>query len=228
MLMTALRTGLAGLLLLTSTLAGCASAPAPRTVHQDHRMIVELRSDPKAGTGHSHPATLTQEQMVRILSGVRVRNDRYAVHRLFSGEAEERQAFISEEVWALATPLVKALAMAKPDELVTFYRRISDQMTGLAFTTGGIFLRGDDVYLVLANYRQSPSDAMALGIPAYEIDPVDDPLLPMRRAGYSVGFVPKEAEVHPIGETWRWDYSDPGKIVVINTALVLRPSSLDR
>lgn len=214
--------------LLTCLLAGCTSTPPPRTVHQDSRTLVQLRVDQKGSPGHSHPASLTQEQMVRILSGVRVRSDRYAVHRLFSGEAEERPAFSSEEVWALATPLVKALAVAKPSEVVTFYRRVSDQTVGLAYTTGGIFMRGDDLHFVLANYRQSPADAMALGIPAYEMDPVDDPLLPMRRAGYSVGFVPQEAEVHPVGGTWTWEYSDPGKIVVINASLVRRSMPLGR
>ncbi|ALA58535.1 hypothetical protein [Nitrospira moscoviensis] len=210
--------------LLLSLLAGCASAPAPRTVHQDSRTVVQLRIDQRAKSGHSHPAGLTRDQMVAILSGVRVRSDREAIHRLFSGEAEERPAFTSEEVWALAAPIAKALAQAKPDELVTFYRRVSDQTVGLAFTTGGIFVRGDEVYVILANSRQIPADAMALGIPAYEMDPVDDPLLPLRRAGYTVGFVPKEAEVHGVPGTWTWEYSDPGKVVVINTALLPRPS----
>lgn len=213
--------------LVVYLLAGCSSAPPPRMVHQDARTVVQLWEDPKAGSGHSHPAGLTQEQMVKILSGIQVKGDRYAVHRLFSGEAEERPAFTSEEVWALAIPLARALEMAKPGELATFYRRVSDQTTGLAFTTGGMFLRGDEVYFVLANYRQSPADAMALGIPAYELDPVDNPLLPMRRAGYSVSFVPKEAEVHQVGETWRWEFMDPAKIVIVNATLV-RPSSLGR
>jgi hypothetical protein len=110
--------------------------------------------------------------------------------------------------------------MAKPEEVATFYRRISDQSTGLAFTTGGMFLRGDELYFVLANYRQGPADAMAMGIPAYEIDPVDDPLLPLRRAGYRVSFVPEEAEVRQVDGSSTWTYVDPAKVVVINTSLV--------
>jgi hypothetical protein len=100
---------------------------------------------------------------------------------------------------------------------------VSDASTGLAYTTGGLFLRDDSLYFILANYRQLPSDTMALGIPAHEIDPVDDPLLPLRRAGYSVSFVPREAEVHPIEGQWTWRFPDPGKVVIVNPALVLKP-----
>lgn len=210
----------AALSLAAYLVAGCTSTPPPRTVHQDFRTIIQLRTDPKVGLGHSHPVNLAPEHMVRILSGIRVRTDRYAVHRLFAGEADERPAFTSEEVWSLAVPLITALRMAKPEEVATFYRRISDQTTGLAFTTGGLFLRGDELYFVLANYRQGPADAMAMGIPAYEMDPVDDPLLPLRRAGYRVSFVPEEAEVRQVDGSSTWTYVDPAKVVVINTRLV--------
>lgn len=182
--------------------------------------MIELRVDPQAGIGHSHPATLTIEHMTHILSGIRVQKERDAVHRLLAGEAEAGSAFNAEEVWALAPHLVTALAEAKPGELVTFYRRFSNGSTGLAYTTGGLFMRVKYLYVILANYRQLPSDAMSLGIPAYEIDPVDDPLLPLRRGGYSVSFVPQEAEVHPVKGQWQWNFPDPGKVVIIDPALL--------
>lgn len=215
---------------MIASLTACAGPPPPRSVYQDHRTVIQLHVDPQAGTGHSHPARFSQEQMVKILAGLRVQPDRYAVHRLFAGDAEPRPAFGPEEVWSLASHVVKALASAKPDEIVTFYRRVSDASTGLSYTTGGLFLRGDYLYVILANYRQWPSDAMALGIPAHEIDPVDDPLLPLRRAGYSVSFVPEEAEVHPVQGQWTRRFPDPAKMVIVNPSLVLShsPSEKDK
>jgi hypothetical protein len=212
----------AGLLLACLALiSGCETGPPPRAVFEDGLTSVRIQQDPQAGSGHSHPIILTNEQMARILSGVRVRKDRYAVHRLIAGEGETGPAFHAEEALALAPQLVKALAAAKPGELVTFYRR-SSSGSGPAYTTGGLFMHGHWLYVVLANYRQMSSDAMSLGIPAYEIDPVDSPLLPLRRAGYTVSFTPQEAEVHPVEGQWTWDFSDPGKILIVDPALVLR------
>lgn len=202
--------------------SACTSGSPPRPLYHDSRTVIELRADPHAGAGHSHPATLTLEQMGRILSGIRVQRDRDAVHRLFAGEAESRSAFNADEVVALAPQLVKALAAASPGELVTFYRRFSNASTGLAYTSGGLFMREGHLYMILANYRQLPSDSMLLGNPAYEIDPVDDPLLPLRRAGYTVSIFPQEAEVHPVKDQWKWDFPDPGKIVIVDPALLLR------
>lgn len=209
-------------------LQACASTPPPRTVYQDVRTAIQLHKDPQAGTGHSHPANLQVEQMVRILSGIRIQKERQAVHRMLAGEADTVAAFTVAEALTLAPHFIRALSTAKPDELVTFYRRISDASTSLAYTTGGLFMRDGHLYLVLANYRQSPSDAMSLGIPAYEIDPYDTPLLSLKRAGYTVTFLPREAEVHPLKDQWTWNFPDQGKLVVIDPALVFRspgPSS---
>jgi hypothetical protein len=209
------------------TLSSCALSPHPHVVYEDGRTVVGLQADRQAGAGHSHPAKLTIEQAAKILLGLRVTKDRYAAHRLFAGEADSQAAFKGEEALALAPHVAKAFEAAKPDELVTFYRRISDASTGLAYTTGGLFKRGDYLYLVLANCRQEPADTMSRITPGYEIDPIDEPLLPLRRAGYTVSFVPSEAEVHPVEEQWRWNFPDPRKIVIVNLTLALRSLESD-
>jgi hypothetical protein len=183
---------------LSLTLSSCALTQTPRVVYEDGRTVVGLQVDRQAGTGHSHPAKLTIQA-----------------------------AFKGDEVLALAPHVARAFESAKPDELVTFYRRISDASTGLAFTTGGLFKRGDYLYLVLANCRQEPADSMSRITPGYEIDPIDEPLLPLRRAGYSVSFVPSEAEVHAIEGQWRWNFPDPRKIVVVDLTLALRSLDTD-
>lgn len=212
---------------LSWTLASCALSSKPRVVYEDGRTVVGLQVDRQAGIGHSHPATLTTEQAAKLLLGLRVRKDRYAAHRLFAGEADAQAAFKGEEAVALAPHVAKAFESAKPDELVTFYRRISDASTGLAYTTGGLFKRGDYLYLVLANCRQEPADTMSRITPGYEIDPIDEPLLPLRRAGYSVSFVPSEAEVHTVEGQWRWNFPDPRKIVIVDLTLALRSLDTD-
>jgi hypothetical protein len=207
---------------LSGALSSCALSQNPRVIYEDGRTVVGLQVDGQAGAGHSHPVKLTTEQAAKLLLGLRVRKDRYLAHRLFAGEADSHAAFKGDEALALAPHVAKAFESAKPDELVTFYRRISDASTGLAYTTGGLFKRGDYLYLVLANCRQEPGDAMSRITPAYEIDPIDVPLLPLRRAGYTVSFVPSEAEVHAVEGQWRWNFPDPLKIVIVDLTLALR------
>lgn len=209
---------LAGIMAVLS----CVGSPPPRPLYQDRLTVIELRTDPQAGRGHSHPATMSLEQMARILAGIKVRKDRSVVHLLFTDEAETSRAFNSEEVAALTPLLVQALGSAQPGELVTFYRRFSNAASGLVYTTGGMFMRDGHLYIILANYRQSSAATMSIGNPAYEIDPVDDPLLSLRRGSYAVSFVPQEAEVHPVAGQWQWNYPDRGKIVVVDPALVVR------
>ena len=201
---------------------GCVGAPEVRSVYEDNRTSVRLQEDREAGTGHNHPATLSPEEVAQVLLGVRVVEDRYALHELIAGSAPAEPAFNAQEVRALAPPISKALSMAKPNELVTFYRRYSSEAIGIAYTSGGLFLRDGHLYLVLANYRQPPSDVMRRGIPAYEMDPVDDPMLSLLRGKYAVKFVPSEAEVHLAKDDWTWFYADPGKVVIIDSVLATR------
>ena len=201
---------------------GCVGAPEFRSVYEDNRTSVRLQQDREAGTGHSHPAMLSPVEMARVLAGLRVVEERYAVQKLLAGSSPALSAFSQDEIRALAPALSKALSMAKPGELVTFYRQYISDAVGLAYTTGGLFMRGGSIYIVLANYRQPPSDVMRRGIPAYELDPIDDPLLSLLRGKYAILFDPAEAEVHIPEGDWTWFYPDPGKVVIVNVILATR------
>lgn len=200
-------------LLLGSAIA-CSSLPPPRAVYRDLSTAVELRADPQAGLGHSHPVTITPEQMTRILSGVRVQKRGDPILSAVTGQPEVVPAFSAAEVQALAPHLSHALAMASPQELVTFYRRYSDASLGLGITSGGLFVQDHALYLILANYRNRPSDVMSQAV-TYEVDPVDDPLLSLKAMSFSVSFSPPEAGSQPALRE-RWRYVDPGKVVVVD------------
>ena len=206
-------------LLLSLLLIGCADGVKVRSLYEDNRTSVRLQTDREAGTGHSHPAALSPRDMARILGGLRVVEQRYAVQELLAGSAPALAAFNADEIRVLAPLLSQALGKASPHEIVTFYRRYTSDAVGLAYTTGGLFVRDGNIHFVLANYRQPPSDAMRRGIPAYEMDPIDDPLRSLLRGKYELMFLPQEAEVHPAKGDWTWPYDDPGKVVIINAVL---------
>lgn len=208
---------LVGFLLM---LEGCAGSPAPRQVYVDSLTSIRLEADTRKSGEHSHPALVRPEEMATILRGVRVIGRKGIIGSLLSGEGDGRPAFSSIEVQQLASQLSRGLEQAKPDELVTFYRRISDADVGLGITSGGMFVRRGRLYLVLANNRTLPTEGLNQNMISH-IDPIDSPLLPITRAGFRVSFTPSLAVV-PADERDSWPYVDPGRLLVIDLAHIAR------
>ncbi|MEW6248582.1 MAG: hypothetical protein AB1555_18010 [Nitrospirota bacterium] len=212
--------------LLLSVEIGCNSLPPPRPVYQDQLTSIQLRVDAQAGGGHTHPASISPERMAGILAGIRVQKLQDPVFRLVTGEKPLGPAFSAEEIRVIAPQLSRALALATPREMATFYRRFSNANVGLAVTSGGLFVRDGRLYLVLANHRALPSDLMRQVNPAYEMDPVDAPLLALRAGDFKLSFSPPEAEVHlPDGQRG-WNYPDPAKVLVVDLFLAQKRPEL--
>lgn len=193
---------------------GCGTAPPPRDYYQDQITSIRLAIDDRAREPHAHPARVSTEAMVRVLSGVRIERRGGILGSIITGRSEQSPAFSPTEVHALAPKLSMALAHARPDELVTFYRRVSDASLGLGITSGGLFVQGSHLYFILANNRTMPSEGMNQNM-VYEIDPIDSPLLPIARAGFRVAFSPGMAVV-PIDERRSWPYIDEGRIFAVD------------
>jgi hypothetical protein len=101
--MSSLRSALTlGVMLLPECALACRSLAPPRPVYRDLSTTVELRVDPQAGPGHSHPVTITPEQMARILSGVRVQKRQDPLLSVVTGQPEVMPAFSRAEVQPLA------------------------------------------------------------------------------------------------------------------------------
>ncbi|MCC6141005.1 MAG: hypothetical protein IT389_10380 [Nitrospira sp.] len=207
-------------ILMASFLSGCATAPPPRTVYQDSVTIVRIEFDSKAGPGHSHPSTISPDAIRHVLNGVRIQSRASLIPSILTGEASLIAAFSKEEQETLGLYLNQALAEARPNELITFYRRVSTSTVGLAITSGGLFVHGRHLYIVLANDRTLPSEGMSQSIVS-EIDPVDSPLLPISRTAFRATFVPATSIV-PDDERWGWPYIDQGRVVVIDLVQLAR------
>jgi hypothetical protein len=198
-----------------SLLVGCITAAPPRGVYHDPTTALAIQQDSKAGPGHNHPAQIKPEVIQQVLNGVQIQSRKsFLVPSLITGGPQFVPAFSRDEQTALAPQLSRALAEAKPDELVTFYRRVSTPTIGLAITSGGLFVHDQYLYVILANARTLPSEGMREGV-TYEIDPVDNPLLPISRTSFRATFVPATSMV-PEDERWVWPYIDQGRVVVID------------
>ena len=134
---------------------------APLSVQEDpsHFIRIEGRYGDERREGSTrfeHPLTLSVTEWERILSSIQVQSRKDTF--LFTvAKNPPEPAFSAEQVTYLARGLQKAFSRAHPDEFVVFgfSETRSPQLTEI--TTGGWFVEGQRLHLVLANYRHSVS-----------------------------------------------------------------------
>jgi hypothetical protein len=191
-LVSALSTLLSALVLL----AGCAIPHVPsRIVYEDPVNYVRLEEDktvlPEWPQGHfSHPAVLEKELLRTILSSLKVQEHRITPQRWLQGEAPLVPVFTEEELALLSAQLADGLAQAQYNERVTFY--LSQPLTFMrrTITSGGVYVRGNELHLLLGNWR------IIYGVPAYGM--IYDRRYPMRPTaakGFNLFFEPADAVI---------------------------------
>jgi hypothetical protein len=204
--------------MLGATIVGCTVQPAPIVIHEDKRDTVWLKFDPASGAGHSHPYEITPEQMTRVLSGVHVqKRDVVGGFGLYFGDKEGAPAFSATQITLVAPLLATALRKASPKDMATFYLTTYDKDQGRLVTSGGLFVREGRMFVIVANAHTSPISVQYEN--TYELDTHDEPLLPIARKKFLVGFKPKHAWV-PNGElrgkAGYERYEDESKLVIID------------
>lgn len=177
-------------------LTACAIPHVPsRIVYEDPVNYVRLEEDknvlPEWPPGHfSHPATVGKEVLRSILSGLKVQEHRIALQRWFQGEAPLVPVFNDDEVALLSAQLAEGLAQAQYNERVTFYLSEPLTFSRRTITSGGIYVQGNELHILLGNWR------IIYGVPSYGM--IYDRRYPMRPTaakGFDLFFEPAEAIV---------------------------------
>lgn len=160
---------------------GCAIPQVPaRVIYEDPVNFVRLEPDPYVlpewpPSAHSHPASLSEDLLKRILTGFQVQERRIVIQKKLLGMAPREPAFRDEELRLLVPKLAEALSQAKWNERVMFYLSRPETSIKREITSGGLYLQGSLLHFVLAN-RQ-----IMYGIPAYGM--IYDKRYPMRPTG---------------------------------------------
>lgn len=136
--------------------------------------------------GFTHPFSLSPEDWIIILKSIRVqsRNEGFL---FFTTKGPVEPAFTDDEIDYLSATLSRVFAQARSDEQVVFAlsRHRSSELTEI--TTGGWFVNGPSLHLVLANYRY------AVAMPTVRDLLWQDPL--WSNAGPFYDLVPGEHEI---------------------------------
>jgi hypothetical protein len=206
------------LVLLTFVSAGLLAACGPRqfttvTIYDTPAAYVRLEFDRRVtkGTEHSHPISLKPEQIAAVLGGVRVHEPIAFVR----GDILERDpvprihpAFTEQDIAFFAPLLALALSKATPEEVVTFYQTRKISALTREVTSGGLFVQGDALHVILANYRSHTRYMADFGVAETQ----DDRLTPMQSLAPQEGrlyFEPdsanQERSVGGLGKLFHWD-----------------------
>jgi hypothetical protein len=166
---------------LLLTFAACQNRPFQTVpIYDDPSRFVQLEVDPVIGGGHSHPIDITTDNMIAILAGVMIEEPPgiLAPTSLLAKDKEPRQhpAFSETEIRLFAPQLTQGLRRAKPEEIVTFGQTNQITANTSKITTGGVFVDGDDLHLILSNYRSETNYAPDPGISGTTLDARSSPL----------------------------------------------------
>ena len=159
-------------------LVGCAVPHVPsRVIYEDPVNFVRLEEDSEVLTEwpfshHTHPFLIEPDKLRKILSGVMVQEHWIALKRWLKGESPLVPAFTDEELTLLSVRMAEALAEAKYNERITFYLSEPQTFARRIITTGGLYIHGTELHMLLGNWR------IIYGIPAYGM--IYDRRYPMR------------------------------------------------
>ncbi len=141
-------------------LSGCASPPMfSRTVFQDPILMVRLDSPLFPGEArtepNSHPIEFTPQDLSLILQSIKIQKEVSLLnYYVFREDTKPESVFPSDIAELLAPQIQRALAKAHPEEMVVFLVSKSREDGIPLITSGGLFVRGTQLSVVLANVNK--------------------------------------------------------------------------
>ncbi len=139
-------------------LVACGGTPhvVTQKVYEDPNREVGLQivSESSQGQGFSHPAYLKNTDIANVLKGLYVERQSSAISLplLGGGESERYPVFNQNEIAFFAPLLARGFGLAQPNEVVTFYERGEISHLHELRTSGGLFIQGDVLYVILSNH----------------------------------------------------------------------------
>ena len=105
------------------------------------------------GEGFSHPAFLKNADIANVLKGLYVeRRSSISLPLVGGGESKRYPVFSQNEIAFFAPLLAQGFGLAQPHEVVTFYERGEISHLHEVRTSGGLYLQGDVLYVILSNH----------------------------------------------------------------------------
>jgi hypothetical protein len=111
---------------------------------------------PDVAPPFSHPFKLAPNEWTEILSTIYVQKLKPGF-LIWGGKENKEPAFTEEEIQYLSLILPQAFEQAQPDEMVVYALSQSPLSTLSEISTGGLFVKNDELHVVLSNHRYAVS-----------------------------------------------------------------------
>lgn len=146
--------------LAIALLTGCGGAShfPTVTIYESSEQYVKLYHVPvkNHGVQFSHPTTISEEAMRKILEGVMVQEYHGSAPLPLMDsmmEGSRHRAFSDPWINFFAPKLVKGLQQATPEEVVIFFETGQVTSRRQMTTSGGLYVRGDALHIFTSNYH---------------------------------------------------------------------------
>lgn len=169
---------LLALLCVVSTACGTA-APTGKILFQDPRGTVSLQTIPDRSIQATHPIALEPALIAQILNGMTVQYQERGIQKLLSGASSPVPVFSDEQIKFLAPLIAEGLRTAAPDQRIGYRVQTTHKGTFLESSTtettaGSLYAYGRQLYVILSQYRSSPTRAnLNIGDMANRSRPLD-------------------------------------------------------
>ncbi len=125
-------------------------------IYEDQHRVVGLQTIPDGygGTGFSHPASLKKEDIADVMKGLYVETQDVPISLplLGGGQPERRPLFSKGEIEFFAPLFARVFHLAGSNQIVTFYETAEISDVHELTTSGGMFVQGNELHVVLSNY----------------------------------------------------------------------------
>jgi len=160
-------------------------------IYENKEWIVRLQSVSGANRnkGYSHPSSVTQQQLVRVLEGLYIESGYFpaaASQNNNSNSSSRHPVFSNVDAELLAIFLADGLSQASSREIVTFVKTTDISSSLEQITSGGVYVADDELHIVLSNYRVK--QAIWQDLDAYEPPAYLRPMNPLSTQPGHFGF----------------------------------------
>lgn len=132
------------LMCLGLLLGGCSTLSGEAKVHESAKRAVYLKEIADWSFEASHPATVDQLTMIKVLKGVVADN----ISKTPASGSKPMRVFSDEDAEFLAPLLAQGLSQAKPEQIVGF--KVSPSAgSGAEPTAGALYIHKDSIYLTV-------------------------------------------------------------------------------
>jgi Short C-terminal domain len=134
-----------------------------RTINEEENRYVRFQArygEGQDGTAlkFAHPVALGESEWGDLLANIMIQEQKKFLSPA-AGQPVPRPAFGEDEKRYLAKCLAEGFQKARPDEWVVFYLSRPRESGVVEIDSGGLFIEGGRLHLIVANYRQPVSMA---------------------------------------------------------------------